>query len=192
MVWNSKALWTETDCRNRYWVESAGRKGRPARRPKAARLTVSTARMPAVSPKIASKTSPKARRSFGRPSVRRDEVTGAQLHKGGKAEKATRTGGGEPAFAQGGDVMRDVVPGDDAGRGRAGAVEDVDLFFGQKPSRAGGRCQPFFLDRPSSARTCPTSRALTVAPIWETVSAISYLLPWVSKRVRMMRASTSF
>ncbi len=122
---------------------------------------------------------------------RRDEVTGAQLHKGGKEEKATRTGGGEPAFAQGGDVMRAVVPGDDAGRGRAGAVEDVDLFFGQKPSRAGGRCQPFFLDRPSSARTCPTSRALTVAPIWVTVSAISYLLPWVSKRVRMMRASTS-
>jgi hypothetical protein len=44
--------------------------------------------------------------------------------------------------------MLDVVPGDDAGAWLAGAVEDFDLFFGQKPSREGGRCQPFFLDRP--------------------------------------------
>jgi hypothetical protein len=70
------------------------------------------------------------------------------LQKVGNEEKATRTGGGEPAFEQGCDVMLDVVPGDDAGMGRAGAVEDFDLFFGQKPSREGGRCQPFFLDRP--------------------------------------------
>ena len=70
------------------------------------------------------------------------------MQKVGNEEKATRTGGGEPAFEQGGDVMLDVVPGDDAGAWLAGAVEDVDLFFGQKPSREGGRCQPFFLDRP--------------------------------------------
>ena len=44
--------------------------------------------------------------------------------------------------------MLDVVPGDDAGTGLAGAVEDFDLLLGQEPSREGGRWQPFFLERP--------------------------------------------
>jgi len=34
--------------RKRYWGEGDGRKGRPAGRPKSARLTVSTVRIPAV------------------------------------------------------------------------------------------------------------------------------------------------
>ncbi len=70
------------------------------------------------------------------------------MQKVGNEEKATCTGGREPTVEQGRDVMLDVMAGDDAGMGRAGAVEDFDLFFGQKPSREGGRCQPFFLERP--------------------------------------------
>src|SRR6266705_1510336 len=67
-VWNYRASLTGTAWRKRYWVEGDGRKGRPARRPKSARLTVSTVRIPAVSPKSDSKTRPRARHSFGRPS----------------------------------------------------------------------------------------------------------------------------
>src|SRR2546428_3112216 len=67
-VWNSKPLETETAWRKRDWVDGAGRNGRPARRPQATRLTVATARRPAVDPHIDSKTRPKARRSGGSPS----------------------------------------------------------------------------------------------------------------------------
>ena len=67
-LWNSKARLTGTSWRKRYCVHGEGSQGRPARRPQSARLTVSTARRPAVSPKIDAKTRPKARRSFGRPS----------------------------------------------------------------------------------------------------------------------------
>ena len=52
------------------------------------------------------------------------------MQKVGNEEKATRAGGRESALEQGYDVMLDVVPGDDAGMGLAGAVEDFDLLFG--------------------------------------------------------------
>ena len=79
---------------------------------------------------------------------RRDEVTGAQLEERGEEEKATSAGRGEAAFAPGGDVRCAVVPGNDAWTRLAGAVEDVDLLFGQEAGRECGLWQPFFLDRP--------------------------------------------
>ena len=82
-----------------------------------------------------------------RPS-RGDEVPGTELEEGGDEEKAARTGGRESACEQGSDVMLDVVPRDNAGTRLAGAVEDVDLLLSPEPSRAGERCQPFFLARP--------------------------------------------
>ena len=106
-------------------------------------------------------------------------------------EEAARTGRGQPALEEGGDVMLDVVAGDDAGARLAGAVKDFDRLLGKEPGRGCRLCQPFFLDRPSSARTRPTSLALMGKPSTVKASAISYLLPSVSKRVRMMRASTS-
>jgi hypothetical protein len=66
----------------------------------------------------------------------------------GDEEKATRTSRGEPAFEQGGDVMVDAVPGDNAWARLAGAVEDFDGLLGKEPGRECGRGQPFFLDRP--------------------------------------------
>ncbi len=66
----------------------------------------------------------------------------------GDEEKATRTSRGEPAFEQGGDVMVDAVPGDNAWARLAGAVEDFDCLLGKEPGRECGRGQPFFLDRP--------------------------------------------
>ena len=81
-----------------------------------------------------------------RPS-RRDEVRSAQLEEGGNEEKATSAGRGQPAFEQGGDVMLDVVAGNDAWARLAGAVEDFDLLFGQESGREGRGGQPFFLER---------------------------------------------
>lgn len=49
---------------------------------------------------------------------------------------------------QSGDVMFDVVPGNDAWTRLAGAVEDFDLLFGKEAGRECGLWQPFFLDRP--------------------------------------------
>jgi len=57
----------------------------------------------------------------------------------GNEEKAARTGGCEPAFEQGSDVMLDVVPSDNAGTRLAGAVKDFDLLLRQESSRDGGR-----------------------------------------------------
>src|SRR2546426_2920087 len=84
-----------------------------------------------------------------------------------------------------------VVPGDDAWTWLAGAVKDFDLLFGKESGGEWRGHHPFFLDRPSSASTCPTSLALTVKPSWVNASVISYIVPSVSKRVRMMSASTS-
>ena len=111
------------------------------------------------------------------------------MQEGGDEEKATRTGGRESALKQSSDVMRAVVPSDNAGTRLAGAVEAGDLLLSQEPRRDGGRWQPFFLERPSSASTCPTSLALTGQPMWVKVSAIAYIVPWVSQRARMMSAS---
>ena len=66
----------------------------------------------------------------------------------GDEEKATCTGGREPALEQGGNVMFEVVPGNDAWTRLAGTVKDLDLLFGKEAGRECGRCQPFFLDRP--------------------------------------------
>jgi hypothetical protein len=63
-------------------------------------------------------------------------------------EKATRAGRGEPTLKQGGDVMFDVVSGDDAWTRIASAVEDFDLLLSEESSRKGLRGQPFFFERP--------------------------------------------
>ena len=76
------------------------------------------------------------------------EVVGAKLQEVGNEEEAARASRGQPALEEGGDVMLDVVPSDNAGTRLAGAVEDVNLLLSQEPSREGGRRQPFFLDRP--------------------------------------------
>jgi hypothetical protein len=52
------------------------------------------------------------------------------VQKGREEKKATRTGGRESALEQSSDVMLDVVPSDNAGTRRAGAIEDFDLLCG--------------------------------------------------------------
>ena len=84
---------------------------------------------------------------LGRPQIL-GEVIGAKVQEGGQKEEAARAGRRQPALQQGGDVVLDVVSGDNARAGLAGAGEDVDLLLSQEPSREGGRRQPFFLDRP--------------------------------------------
>src|SRR6266566_3817641 len=142
-VWTSKPLVTETAWRKRDWVDGAGRNGRPARRPKSTRLTVSTARRPAVDPHIDSKTRPKGAALLREPfrldrASRRDAVTGAQWEERGEEDKATSAGRGEAAFAPGGDVRCAVVPGNDAWTRRAGAVEDCDRLLGKEAGRECG------------------------------------------------------
>lgn len=89
------------------------------------------------------------RASFGLEGTsRRDEVTGAQLPKGGKEETAPRPGGRASTLEQGRALLLDVVLGADAGTWRTGAVEDCDLLCGQESSGAGKRGQPFFWARP--------------------------------------------
>jgi len=44
--------------------------------------------------------------------------------------------------------MLNVVPGDDAWMRLAGAIEDVDLLFGEQPCRCRYGCQLFFFARP--------------------------------------------
>ena len=66
----------------------------------------------------------------------------------GNEEKATSAGGSQPACEQGGDIMLDVMPGDDAGARLAGAVEDFDLLCGQESGGEWRGRQPFFLERP--------------------------------------------
>src|SRR6266705_3061660 len=83
------------------------------------------------------------------------------------------------------------MPGDDAWPRLVGPIEDFDLLCGKEPGRKGARCCAFFLDKPESARTRPTTLALTEKPCWVNVSAISYILPAVSKRVRMISTSIS-
>ena len=92
---------------------------------------------------------------LGRAS-RRDEVRGAQFQEGGTEEEATSARRGQPAFEESGDVMRDVVPGDDAWAWLAGAVEDVDLLCVQESGGEWRGCQPFFL--PGRRRPAPVRR----------------------------------
>ncbi|MDH3604944.1 MAG: hypothetical protein OEU26_35520 [Candidatus Tectomicrobia bacterium] len=63
-------------------------------------------------------------------------------------EKATRAGGGQAAPQQGRDVMLNVMLGNDAWTGLAGAVEDFDLLLGQESGGQWRGCQPFFFARP--------------------------------------------
>jgi hypothetical protein len=70
------------------------------------------------------------------------------LEKRGDKKEPASAGRGQPACAQSGDVMRDVVAGDDTCARLAGPIEDVNLFFGEEPRREWRRCQLFFLDRP--------------------------------------------
>ena len=81
-------------------------------------------------------------------SQRCGEVVGAKLQEVGNEEEAARAGCGQPALEEGGDVMLDVVAGDDAGARLAGAVEDFDRLLGKEPGRECRLCHPFFLDRP--------------------------------------------
>src|SRR5712692_1891907 len=127
---------------------------------------------------------------LGRPQIL-GEVIGAKLQEVGKKEEAASAGRRQPALKQGGDVVLDVVSGDNARAWLAGAVEDFDLLLSKESGGEWRGHPPFFFARPLSASTCPTSLALTVKPIWVSVSAISSRLRSVSKRVRMMRASTS-
>ena len=66
----------------------------------------------------------------------------------GNKEEAARAGRRHPAFEQGGDVVLDVMAGDDAGARLAGPIEDGDLLWGEEArwERRGGYL--FFLDRP--------------------------------------------
>jgi hypothetical protein len=81
-------------------------------------------------------------------SQRCGEVVGAQWEqRGGKKEPASARRG-QPACEQSGDIMRDVVAGDDTCARLAGPIEDVNLFCGEEPCRERRGCQLFFLDRP--------------------------------------------
>lgn len=71
------------------------------------------------------------------------------MQERGDEEKAASAGGGQPAFEQGGEVMLNVVAGDDAWTRLAGAAEDFDLLFGEEPRRKRCEYQLFFLTGPS-------------------------------------------
>ena len=73
-------------------------------------------------------------------SQRCGEVVGAELEKIGDKEEPAGAGGGQSPFELGGDVVLDVVAGDDTWARLAGAVEDVDFLFGEEPRREGGGC----------------------------------------------------
>jgi len=73
---------------------------------------------------------------------------GAQLEKIGDKKEPASAGRGQPAGEQSGDIMRDVVAGDDTGARLAGPIEDVNLFLGEEPRREGRGYQLFFLARP--------------------------------------------
>ena len=113
------------------------------------------------------------------------------MEEGGKEEEATRACGGAATFAQHRDVMLEVMPGDEAWTRLTGAVEGFDCLLGEQSSGEELRGQPFFLESPSAARPCPTSRALTGQAIGVKVSAIADIFPSVSQRVRMMSAAIS-
>ena len=87
------------------------------------------------------------------------EVIGTKLQKVGNKEEPASAGRGQPAFQESGDVMLDVVASDDAWAWLAGAIEDFDLLFGEKPLRKRYWCHPFFLpghSQPAPVR--PVSR----------------------------------
>ena len=81
-------------------------------------------------------------------SQRCGEVVGAQLEKIGDKKEPASAGRGQPAGEQSGDIMRDVVAGDDTCARLAGPIEDVNLFLGEEPRREGRGYHLFFLARP--------------------------------------------
>jgi hypothetical protein len=76
------------------------------------------------------------------------EVVGTKLQEVGNKEEAASASRRQPAFQQGGDVVLDVVAGDDAWARLTGAVEGFDLLFDEESGRKGLRGQPFFFERP--------------------------------------------
>ena len=83
-----------------------------------------------------------------RRSQRRHEISGAQLEEGGQKEEPASTGGGQPAFEDGGDVTIDGVARDEAWARLAGAIEDFGRLLGEEPRWEGRLCTPFFFARP--------------------------------------------
>jgi hypothetical protein len=70
------------------------------------------------------------------------------LEEVGQKEKPTSTGGGQPAFQDGGDVTIDVVARDEARLRLVGAIEDFGLLWDEESRGEGGLGAPFFLARP--------------------------------------------
>jgi hypothetical protein len=56
---------------------------------------------------------------------------GAQLQEVGDEKETTGTGGGQPAFEQGADIVFDLVTGDKQFAGLASAVEDFNPLLDQ-------------------------------------------------------------
>ena len=54
------------------------------------------------------------------------------MEEGGQKEKPTSTGGGQPAFQEGGDVTIDVVARDEVRLRLVGAIEDFGLLWDEE------------------------------------------------------------
>lgn len=55
------------------------------------------------------------------------------MEKIGQKEEPASTGGGQPAFKEGGDVTIDGVARDEARARLVGAIEDFGLLLGEEP-----------------------------------------------------------
>ena len=82
-------------------------------------------------------------------SQRGGEVVGASWEKRGKKTAPASARRGQPAWAQSGDIMREVVAGDETCARLAGPIEAVHRFFGEEPCRERWGCPRFCLDRPT-------------------------------------------
>src|SRR6266566_3220431 len=142
MVWNSRASWTGTAWRKRYWVEGEGGAADRIDSPDTGSVAEDRLEDEAQGEAL-------LRQAFvlGR-SQRCGEVVGAQLEKIGDKKEPASAGRGQPAGEQSGDIMRDVVAGDDTGARLAGPIEVVNLFLGEEPRREGRGYHLFFLARP--------------------------------------------
>jgi len=83
----------------------------------------------------------------GRPQIL-GAVRGATWQEGGQKAAAARAGRRPPALPQGGDVVLEVVSGDNARAWLAGAVEDVDLLLSEESGGEWRGPPPFFFARP--------------------------------------------